>query len=130
MASEKLGRTRGGHGITPGRVPLRFHTGGMSSFACALGDEPVTARDRVFVPALASRNRSGNVPEGGRTGGNQTSAPQVRPLALPDTAAASRGHDGGTIVAPDTFGPTAHKSVSSLLVLLYRSCARPSWTDP
>ena len=63
-------------------------------------------------------------------GGIQTSAPQVRPRALPDMAAVSRGHDGGTIVAPDTFGPTAHKSVSSLLVLLGCCDARPSWPDP
>jgi hypothetical protein len=125
-------RTRAGHVFSSGRVPLRSQTGDVqaSTSAATLGAELVTARDRLSVAALAFQERSKSVPEGGRTGGNQTSAPQVRPCALPDTAAASRGHDGGTTVAPDTFGPTAHKSVSSLLVLLDCCDARPSWTDP
>src|ERR1700687_3497831 len=122
-------RTRPGHASWHGRVPLRSQTGDMQLAACDPGDEPVVACDRLSVTALAFPKRSGNVPAGGRTGGFQTSARQVRPRAVPDTRAASRGHDGGTVVAPDTFGPTAHKSVSSLLVLLYRCSARPSWTD-
>jgi hypothetical protein len=77
--------------------------------------------------ATAFPKRSGNVPEGGRTGGFQTSAPQVRPLALPDTAAASRGHGGGTNAAPDTFGPTAHLVNLVLLVLLDCCAAAPNW---
>jgi hypothetical protein len=129
MHGSIVARTRAGHAVTSVRVLLRSQTGGMQASTISAEDSSVTACYRAAAAATAFPWRSQNVPEGGRTGGFQTSAPQVRPLALPDTAAASHGHDGGTVVAPDTFGPTAHKSVSSLLVLLYRCFARPSWTD-
>ena len=98
-------RTRAGRATAPGRVLLRSHTGHMPSWAGTLGNNPIAARDRLSVAALAFQCRSKGVPEGGRTGGFQTSAPQVRPQALSDKRAASRGHGRGTIVAPDTFGP-------------------------
>jgi hypothetical protein len=125
-----IARTRGGHAIPRGRVPLHSQTGSMQPSTNSAADDGVSACYPVTAGVLAFRNRSGNVPGGGRRDGFQTSALQVRPRALPDTAAASRGHDGGTVVAPDTFGPTAHKSVSSLLILLDCCCARPSWTAP
>jgi len=115
------------HGTARDRLVCR--TGGMRSSTSSVRNGATTACYRDGAVPKAFQRRAANVPEGGRTGGNQTSAPQLRPQALPDTTAASRGHDDGTVVAPDTFGPTAHKSVSSLRVLLYRCSARPSWTD-
>ena len=120
-------RTRAAHANHRGRVPPRFQTGNMGPPTRSPGDASVTACCGSTVAALAFHERSKSVPEGGRTGGNQTSAPQVRPHALPDTAAPSRGHDGGTVVAPDTFGPTAHLINLVLLVLLYGCSARPNW---
>lgn len=125
-------RTRAGHTISRRLVPLRSQTGRMRLASRVLCDEPIAARAAVVAAALsvaspACPKRSGNVPAGGRTGGFQTSAPQVRPLALPDTAAASRGHDGGTVVAPDTLGPTAHLVNLVLLVPLDCCAALPNW---
>ncbi len=119
-----------GHAHGTARDRLVCRTGGMLSSTSSVGDGAATASYRPGAVPKAFQERSESVPEGGKMGGIQTSAPQVRPRALPDMAAVSRGHDGGTIVAPDTFGPTAHKSVSSLLVLLGCCDARPSGPDP
>ncbi len=88
-------RTRTGHASWHGRVPLCSQTGDMQLAACAPGDEPVVACDRLSVTALAFPKRSGNVPAGGRTGGFQTSAPQVRPGRCRTRAP----HLGDTMVA-------------------------------
>jgi hypothetical protein len=90
----------------------------------------------------ACQERSRSVPKGGKTGGHQSSAPQVHPRDSSDKLAAisrdGREHGFDTLWTHQGVGPTAHKDnqlvlvllVLLVLLLLYCCSADLVWTVP
>jgi hypothetical protein len=91
------------HGICPCRAPLAFQAGG--------------------VPR-AGRQCAQTVPGGGKTGGFQRSAPEVRPVSSPDTASQSHRTRGGAFWRGAAVGPTAHSPL--LLIRSLPAAPRPA----
>jgi len=107
-------RTVIGQTVWRGIVRLRSHTGTVP---------------RPCLQACHERSRS--VPRRGKTGGIQSSVPQVRPPDNSDKLPARlrsgcrQGFD--TLWTHHGAGPTAHKNNPYLCLLLDCCCADPSW---